>query len=107
MEKLRQLVLAYERDEKHVITQAHIAERQRCVITYGGEAVREFLKTVYAELLQERRIPPCSSVENVKKPLSEAREEKRKSTSGLARNAKTKKISTTHRRGFRVSTHRR
>lgn len=107
MQKLRQLVLDYERDPNHVITQAHIAERQRCVIKYGGEAVREFLKTVYQELLDERRVEPCYCVERANvQSLAEA-QSPRKSISERAKPVKHKKTSTTHRRGFRVSTHRR
>lgn len=105
MQKLRELVLAYERDEKHVITQAHIAERQRCVIEYGGEAVRAFINTVYAELLEERS---CQfAVSDAKKPLSPSTPEARKSTSERAKPVKHKKTSSSRRRGFRVSTHRR
>lgn len=104
MQKLRELVLAYERDEKHVITQAHVAERQRCVIKYGGEAVREFLKTVYSELLEERT---CYFAEHAKKPLcQEPTIAPRKSNSEHVKRVKHKKTSTTHRRGFRLSTHR-
>ena len=105
MQKLRQLVLAYERDPKHVITQAHIAERQRCVIVYGSDAVQQVLREVYQQLLEERQ---CQSSATSASAMSvPSVHEKKQSISGRARNAKHKKTSTTHRRGFRLSTHRR
>ena len=51
MRRLRELVLQYEHDPKHTITQEHILHRRACVLEYGGEVVAAFLRTVYAEIL--------------------------------------------------------
>lgn len=54
MRRLRELVLQYERDPEHAITQEHISHRSVCVSRYGGRAIEAFLCTVYQEILAER-----------------------------------------------------
>ena len=107
MEKLRQLMLAYERDEKHAITKEHIAERQRCVIAYGSEAVQQLVREVCQEIINERRLQPCYFAENAKKPLSHVQAAPRKSTSAHARSAKPKKTSSSRLKAYRKSAPRR
>ncbi len=95
MQRLRTLIFAYERDPKHVITQEHILHRRACVISYGGDVVAEFIKSVYQELLEERS---CHlSVTDVSSTSLHVPDAARKSTSAPARCAKRRKIFPTRR----------
>lgn len=100
---LRREVMKYEKDPNHTITQHHIALRMACVVKFGAEAVRQIVSEVCQQLLEARQ---CSFA-HAKKPLSPEVVKAKKSSSGLARNAKPKKTSITSRLGYRGINRRR
>lgn len=55
LDQLKRLIVAYEQDPKHQITEEHCRIRQNCVTKYGVEAVREHIKDIYQELHNEQK----------------------------------------------------
>jgi len=100
-------MLAYERDEKHAITKEHIAERQRCVATYGSEAVQQLVREVCQEIINERVLPCHAYATVAKKTSSPSPRGRKKSTSAHAGSAKPKKTSSSRLKAYRKSAQRR
>ena len=48
--KLRVLIMEYEDDPNHTITQEHVKVRNQCCLFYGFEFVREAIKEIYYEI---------------------------------------------------------
>jgi len=105
LQQLRQLVLSYERDPLHKITKEHQTLRMACVVKFGSEAVVQVVNSVCQQMWEERTCQFAVFV--AKKPSSPSPQEKKKSSTEPVRLVRPKKTSTTHRKGFRVSTHRK
>lgn len=55
LDQLKRLIVAYEQDPKHLITEEHCRVRQTCVTKYGVEVVKEHIRTIYQELHNEQK----------------------------------------------------
>jgi len=105
LQALRNHVLSYERDPLHKITKEHQALRMACVVKFGSEAVVQVVNSVCQQMWEERicllsAVP--ANVTSSPKALAV-----RESSTERVKRAKPKKTSTTRRRGFRKSTHRK
>jgi len=78
-----------------------------CVVKFGSEAVVQVVNSVCQQIIDERGIQTCCYVQNVSPPLLPSAIVESKSSTERVKRAKPKKTSTTRRRGFRVSTHRK